>query len=226
MSYLRAVFTILWKDVLLELHTREVISSMLFFSILVVVVFNFAFDLRGEELLRYAPGVLWIAFIFAGVLGLNRSFLLEKEEGGIIGLMLSPVERSAIYSGKVLSNLVFMIIMEVITGVVFFFLYDFLPLYRNLPSLVFILFLGTLGFSVIGTLFSGITVNTKAREILLPLLLFPILVPVIIAAVSATGIVMRGEGLEEASKWLKLLVAFDILFFSLSIAVFEYVLEE
>lgn len=226
MAYLKAVFTILWKDILLELHTREVISSMVFFSILVVVVFNFAFDLRGETLLRYAPGVLWIAFIFAGVLGLNRSFLLEKEEGGIIGLMLSPIDRSAIYSGKVLSNFVFMLIMELITSVVFFFLYDFYFLYENIPSLLIILLLGTFGFSVIGTLFSGITVNTKAREILLPLLLFPILVPVIIASVSATGIVLRGEGLSEASKWLKLLIAFDILFVTLSITIFEYVLEE
>lgn len=225
-SYFGAVWVIFKKDITLEIHTREVISSMLFFSFLVLVIFNFAFDLKPNELALFAPGLLWVAFTFAGILGLTRSFMLEKEEGGIFGLMLSPVDRSAIYLGKVLSNLVFMLAVELLTVIAFIILYNYSPLYENSLSLIVIIFLGTLAFSVIGTLFSAITVSTKSREILLPLLFFPILVPVIIAAVSSTGMVLRGEGLADASHWLKLMGAFDILFLALSIAVFEFVLEE
>jgi heme exporter protein B len=225
-SYIEAVWAIFRKDIALEIHTREVISSMLFFSLLVLVIFNFAFDLKYDELTLFTPGLLWVAFTFAGILGLNRSFLLEKEEGGIFGLMLSPVDRSAIYLGKVLSNFVFMLTVELLTAVVFLILYNYTPLYENSFSLIVIIFLGTLGFSVVGTLFSAITVNTKSREILLPLLFFPILVPIIIAAVSSTGIVLRGKTLGDASQWLKLMGAFDVLFLTLSVAVFEYVLEE
>lgn len=217
---------IFMKDIALEMRTREVISSMLFFSFLVLVIFNFAFDLKPDQLALFAPGLLWIAFTFAGVLGLTRSFLLEKEEGGIFGLMLAPIDRSAIYLGKVLSNLVFMLTVELLTVVAFLILYNYTPLYENFFSLTMIILLGTLGFSVIGTLFSAITVNTKSREILLPLLFFPILVPVIIAAVSSTGMILKGKSLGDASHWLKLMGAFDILFLALSIAVFEFILEE
>lgn len=217
---------IFMKDIALEMRTREVISSMLFFSFLVLVIFNFAFDLKPDQLVLFAPGLLWIAFTFAGVLGLTRSFLLEKEEGGIFGLMLAPIDRSAIYLGKVLSNLVFMLTVELLTVVAFLILYNYTPLYENFFSLTMIILLGTLGFSVIGTLFSAITVNTKSREILLPLLFFPILVPVIIAAVSSTGMILKGKSLGDASHWLKLMGAFDILFLALSIAVFEFILEE
>ncbi len=226
LSYFEAVWAIFVKDITLEIRTREVISSMLFFSFLVLVIFNFAFDLKQEQLALFTPGLLWVAFTFAGVLGLTRSFMLEKEEGGIFGLMLSPIDRSAIYLGKVLSNLVFMLTVELLTTVAFLVLYNYAPLYENVFSLIIIILLGTLGFSVIGTLFSAITVSTKSREILLPLLFFPILVPVIIAAVSSTGIILKGKSLGDASNWLKLMGAFDILFLALSIAVFEFVLEE
>jgi heme exporter protein B len=140
--------------------------------------------------------------------------------------MLAPIDRSAIYLGKVLSNLVFMLTVELLTVVAFLILYNYTPLYENFFSLTMIIVLGTLGFSVIGTLFSAITVNTKSREILLPLLFFPILVPVIIAAVSSTGMILKGEKLRDAAHWLKLMGAFDILFLALSIAVFEFILEE
>ncbi len=223
-----AVFTIVWKDIVLELKTREVISSMLFFSFLVILIFNFAFDLdmRSDDLVNLAPGVLWVCFTFAGILGLNRSFLIEKEEGGITGLMLAPVDRSLIFIGKVLSNFLFMLIVEILSAVAFLVLFNFNTLYERALPLIVILLLGTLAFAVIGTLFSAITVNTKAREILLPLLFFPVLAPVVIAAVSSTGIVLRGGGLEKAAQWLKIMSVFDILFFAIGIAVFGYVLEE
>ncbi|MFQ5900342.1 MAG: heme exporter protein CcmB [Thermodesulfobacteriota bacterium] len=226
MSYLKVVWYIVWKDIFLEFRTREMLNSMLFFSLLVIVIFNFAFEIGRNEVAKFAPGILWVVFTFAGVLGLNRSFLLEKEDGGIMGLMLAPVDRSAIFMGKAISNFIFMLLTEILVSLAFLFLFNFSPVYENFIEFFVILFLGTLGFAVIGTLFSAITVNTSSREILLPLLFFPVLMPVIVAAVSATGLVMSGNGLGEARQWLTLMGVFDILFIAVPVLVFEYVLEE
>jgi heme exporter protein B len=169
------------------------------------------------------PGILWVTFTFAGVLGLNRAFALEKDRGCLEGLMLCPVDRSAIYLGKLVGILIFMTAMETISLLIFAVLSN-MPLF--LPGLIPIIFLGTLGFATVGTLFSAMAVNTRAREVMLPVLLFPIVVPAIIAAVKATGQVMGGQPLGAAADGLSLLSVFDLIFFVVALLTFEYVIEE
>lgn len=222
-GYLGKVATVVWKDIVAELRTKEVFSSMLVFALLVIVICSFAFQLRSVEMRDLAPGVLWVAFTFAGVLGLNRSFLLESDRGCLEGLMLAPLDRSGIYLAKMLGNMVFMSVVEMITLPVFWALSN-LILFPF--SLVAVIALGTLGFVAIGTLFAAMTVNTRAREVMLPMLLFPIAVPVLVAAVKSTGTVLAGEPLSAAGGWLQLLVACDVIFLVLAFLTFEYVVEE
>lgn len=221
-DYLAKVGAIVWKDVVAELRTKEMFTSMLMFAFLVVLIFNFAFELRRVDMDLLGPGILWVAFTFAGVLGLNRSFVLEKDRGSLEGLMLAPVDRSAIYLGKLLGNLLFMLVMEAFAVPLFAVLNNQPVL---LPGLVPVVFLGTLGFVAVGTLFAAMAVNTRTREVMLPILLLPMMVPVIIAAVKATGVVMAGEPLSAAGDWLSLLVAFDVIFLAVCWLVFEYVVE-
>jgi len=222
MNYLRQIWLMVWKDLLTELRTREVTGSVLVFALLVLLVFNFTFDLRVEQVLDVAPGVLWVTFIFAGTLVLNRAFTLEKDRGCLDGLLLLPVDRSALYLGKMLTNTLFMFLVEAITLPVYVVLFD-LPLP---PLLLLVVFLGTVGFAAVGTLFSAMTVHTRAREVLLPVLLFPIVVPVIVAAVKLSAGLLDGVPLGEMVHWLRLLVAFDVIFLAVAYMTFDYVVEE
>lgn len=212
---------ILWKDILSELRTRDIIVSVLVFALLVIVIFNFAFDPARIRLV--ASGVLWVALTFAGVLGLNRSFVLEKDKGCLEGLMLCPVSREIIYLGKLLGNLLFMLIVAIIVLPIFFILFN-LPVFN--PELILIVLLATIGFASVGTLFSALAVNTKARDIMLPILFFPIVAPVIIAAVKATGLVLDGEPWSSWASWLQIMIAFDVIFMVVSSLVFEFIIEE
>ncbi|MCC7353776.1 MAG: heme exporter protein CcmB [Anaerolineae bacterium] len=223
MNYLRQVAAIVWKDVVAELRTKDIFSAMFVFALLSVLIFQFAFDLRVENVKQVAPGVLWVAISFAGVLGLNRSFALEKDKGSMEGLLLAPVDRSAIYFGKMLGNVLFMLAMEALVIPVFIILFN-LPLY--LPGVLLVVLLGTLGFAGVGTLFSAMAVNTRAREVLLPILLFPILVPVLISAVKLTGGFLDNIPLSENINWLQLLVVFDVVFIAIAFMTFDYVVEE
>lgn len=219
----RKALAIVAKDVVAELRTKEIFTAMFVFALLVIVIFNFAFELHRLEMELIAPGVLWVAFTFAGVLGLNRSFVLEKDRGCLEGLMLCPVDRSAIYVGKLLGNLIFMGVMEAI-ALPIFGVFSNLSVFRL--ALVPVIFLGTVGFAAVGTLFSAMAVNTRTREVMLPVLLFPILVPVIIAAVKATQQVLAGGYLLDVANWLNLLIAFDVIFLVVAFLTFEFVVEE
>ena len=221
--FLRKVLAIVHKDIIAELRTKEMFSSMFVFALLVIVIFNFAFELRVANVKQVAPGVLWVTFTFAGMLGLNRSFILEKDKGCLEGLLLAPVDRSAIYFGKMLGNLIFMSVVEAIVLPIFWVLFN-PPLFS--PALILILVLGTLGFAGVGTLFSTIAVHTRAREVMLPILLFPIVVPLMIAAVKITGGLLDGQPLSEMRNWLNLLVGFDVIFLTVSYMTFDYVVEE
>ncbi|MBI4317055.1 MAG: heme exporter protein CcmB [Chloroflexi bacterium] len=223
MDFVNKALAIVWKDVVVELRTKESLTSMFVFALLTIVIFNFAFELRAENTGLLAPGVLWVSFTFAGVLGLTRSFIREKDRGCLEGLMLCPVDRSAIYVGKALGNLVFMLIMEAIALPLFVVFFN-LPVL--VPSLLLVILLGTVGFAVVGTLFSAISVNTKAREVMLPILFFPIVVPVVIAAVKSTVLVFDGNPLTQIAGWLNLMVVFDAIFLVLSYLSFEFILEE
>jgi heme exporter protein B len=224
MSYLSKVLAIVIKDVSAELRTREMVSSMLVFSLLVILIFNFAFDLRADNQRTLAPGVLWVAIAFGGMLGLSRSFIVEMDRGSIEGLLLAPMDRSAIYLGKMLGNVLFMAGVEIIILPVFVVLFNLSA--GDLLPLAGIMVLGTIGFAGVGTLFSAMAVHTRAREVLLPVLLFPVVIPVMLSAVRLTAAVLDGLPLAEVQNWLSLLIAFDAIFLALSVILFDYVMEE
>lgn len=223
MTYLRKVFAIVWKDVTAELRTKDIFSSMFVFALLAVVIFQFAFDLRADNVKLVAPGVIWVAITFSGTLGLSRSFILEQDRGSLEGLLLAPVDRSAIYFGKLIGNLLFISVVELL-------LLPAASIFFNVvlisPTLLLVVALGTIGFAAVGTLFSALSVNTRAREVMLPILLFPVMVPVLIAGVRATGSLLDGETLGDISHWLRLLLAYDAIFIAAAFLLFDYVVEE
>ena len=225
MSYLRKISAIVWKDIVAELRTKEMFSAMFVFAVLVIVVFNFAFDLRvsGQRVREVAPGALWVAFTFAGILGLNRAFASEKDGGCLEGLLLAPVDHTAIYFGKMISTALFMVIVEALMLPVFtaFFGVNLFDL-----RLVFIVLLGTLGFAGVGTILSAMTAQTRAREVLLPILLLPVAAPVLIAAVKATSGILDGLTMAEISTWWQLLMAFGILFPAVAFMTFDFIVKE
>jgi heme exporter protein B len=219
------VWAIIKKDIITELRTKELFSSMLVFALLVIVIFNFAFGFSAELLDLAAPAMLWISFTFAGVLGLSRSFALEKEGNAIIGMLLTPTDRSLIYAGKMISNTIFVFLVGLLMVPMFilFFNYNFLS---TLVPLIPVIFLGSIGFVSVGTLFSAMALNTKLREVMLPILLFPIIIPVIVSAVKLSEQVLDGNSILAASFSLKLLVSFDIIFLTACAVIFEYVIDE
>jgi heme exporter protein B len=219
----QTVATILWKDLRIELRTREAFSASFVFSVLVLLVFNFTLDLDPDESLRFGAAFLWVAFAFAGVLALNRSFALEKEENGLQAMVLAPVDRGAIYVGKFLANVVFMLVTEVIVLPLFSIFFN-VGIGERFGLLLLILLLGTIGFSSVGTLFSAMAVHTRMREVILPVLLLPITVPVLIASVETTAFALGAQ--EAASFWFKLLIVYDVIFVTVSLLVFEYLLQE
>lgn len=228
-AFLRAVWAILWKDIMVEIHSRELLSAMLVFAFLVILIFNFALELDTKVRSNVTSGILWVTFTFAGILGLNRSMATEKDRGCLDGLMLSPVDRGVIYVGKTLGNLVFMLVVEAIVLPVFSVLYN-INLFQ--PGLVLVILLGSEGYVAAGTLLSGMAVQTRTRDIMLPILLFPIIIPLLIAAVKASNgflagsMVPQGIQMEEIWPWLNLLLAYDVIFTTVSYLVFEYVLED
>ena len=221
--YLDVVWAVLWKDLRIELRSKDVFTSMAVFAVLAVMIFNFAFELRVPDKTVVIPGVLWVTITFSGVLGLGRSFISEKDRGSIAGLLLAPVDRSAIYFGKMLANLLFILIVEafLLPLMVIFFNTNFVS-----PALLLLLFLGTLGFAAVGTIFSGLAVNTRTREILLPVLLFPVMLPVLIAGIRATIGLMEGDSIADLAKWFNLVFFFDILYIVVAYLTFDYVVEE
>jgi heme exporter protein B len=212
---------ILAKDLRAELRARHIWLGMGFFALLMLVVFNFAFDLRLENTVAVAPGALWVAFVFAGVIGLGRTLAAEMEHGRMDRLLLCPVDRQVLFLAKLAGNLLFMGAVELVALPVFAVLYDVPVLVAGMLPVVL---LGTLGIATVGTLLSAVAATTRAREILLPLLVFPLLVPVVIAVVKATQAVI--SPVAHDSPWLGLLAAFDVLFLSVAALTFQYVVEE
>jgi heme exporter protein B len=223
LRFLAKVWAIVVKDVAAELHTREMVSAMLVFSVLSLLIFSFALDLRGAVAQAAGPGVLWATVAFAGTLGLSRSLAREQQTGCIDGLLLTPVDRSAIFFGKALGNLIFMAVVEAILLPLFSALFDVGLL---LPAVLLVVALGTLGYAVVGTLLASIAVNTRAREVMLPVLLLPLAVPLLIAAVQATGGLVEGATLGEVGGWVRLLVVYDLVIVAVSMLTFGYVVEE
>ena len=224
-QFMRQVAAIVWKDFTVELKTRELFVSMFIFAVLVILIFIFSVDLSIVKANEVGPGILWVAILFAGTIGLNRSFMLEKENQCIQGLMLAPIDRSVIYFGKMLSNLAFLLIMEAFLLPVFMIFFN-IDLISHLFPLLFVILIGTIGFSALGTLLSSLSANLKTRDIMLPILLYPMMVPIAIGSVKMTSQVLAGEGLSSVMNWVGLTLCFDVIFIGVSIMTIDYILEE
>ena len=223
--YLNQIAAIVWKDFVTELKTRELLSAMFIFALLVILIFIFSINLSIVKASEVGPGILWVAFLFAGTIGLNRSFMLEKENGCLMGLMLVPADRTTIYFGKLISNLIFLSIMELFILPLFMIFFN-IDLLSHLGPLLVVVFLGTLGFCALGTLLSSLSSNLKTREIMLPILLYPLLIPIIIGAVRMTGQILDGTELFDMMKWIGLTASFDIIYIGVSIMTIDHILEE
>ena len=222
-NWLRAVLAVVRKDVLLETRTKDMLVAVLVFSLLVIVIFNFAISPTPQMIGLVAPGILWVAFVFGGVLGMTRTFAMERERGAIRGLLLAPVGRDAIFFGKMASIFVLMLVVEAIVFPVFAVLFN-LDLWT--PWLIPAAVLATLGIATVGTVFSAMAVNTRAREVMLPVLFLPVAIPTIIAAVEASGLAIRGADMEEMARWLPFLGALDAIFLVVCPIAFNLVVED
>ncbi|MDG6244076.1 MAG: heme exporter protein CcmB [Methanolobus sp.] len=211
------------KDLRSEFRTKQMLNSMLIFSLVVIVIFSISFgELLGrpEMVSQLAPGVLWIAFTFAGTLGLSRAFAAEVENGCLEGLKLSPIDRSSIYIGKTISGSLLMFAVELLTIPIFIILFNYSI--SGIFGLAVVIFLGTVGFMSVGTLLSALTVSTRTREIMLPVLLLPLIIPVIIPAVMATGKILADGNIGNIMTELRLLLVYDLIFLAVGQLVFEY----
>jgi heme exporter protein B len=224
MSTARAASIVLAKELRLELRTRELLSATLIFALIVIVMFSYAFDPTPTESRRYGPGLLWIAFLFAGSLMLHPSFAREQAGETIDALRLAPISNFAILLGKMAANFVFLMAAEVILVPIFAVLYD-VPLAGILGRLILVLGLGTLGLVIAGTVFAAISAHSRMRELMLPLLLLPVLAPLLVAAVQATRALLADPPSLDAA-WVTFLAAFDVIFMTASWLVCDFLLEE
>lgn len=222
-DFFRALWAIVWKDLAAEMRSRELLSAMLVFALLVIFIFNFALDLEAGVRRSVTAGVLWVTFAFAGTLGLNRSMAVEKDRGCLDGLLLAPVDRSAIYFGKMIGNLIFMLIIEAIVLPIYSILYN-VNVFN--PGVIGIAILGSIGYTAVGTLLSSMAVQTRTRDVLLPILLFPVVLPLFIAAVKASAGFLQGIPMDEITPWVNLLIVYDVIFTAVGFMVFDYIVEE
>ena len=224
MSFARRTWAIVWKDVVVERRSKETVNAVLFFSVLLLFIFEFTLGADRERLAAVLPGLLWLGVLLAGLLGLGRSFVLERENDCWEALLLTPGDKGAVYVGKLCGNLLLMALVEVVM-VTLFTLFMNVEVGRALPGLVLVLALGTLGIAAIGTLFGAMTAHVRARELLFPVLLLPVLVPVLLATVKATEALLLGEPLAAVAHWLKLLGAADVIYVATGLLTFDAVLE-
>jgi len=224
MKLLRHVYLLLRKDLMLELRGRESLLTMFFFGALMLFVFHFSFDVPPQRIAEMAPALLWLAFLFTGTLGLARLFESEKGNHCLEALLLSPMDRGALFLAKTSFNVLLMVLVEVFVMPLFWVLFN-LRSWDLLPSLLLIVSLGTIGFCALGTILSTITLQARARELLLPLVLFPLMVPVILATIRCMEGVMRAGEIGDAMPWLRLLIGFDVIFVTVGVLIFEWVVE-
>jgi heme exporter protein B len=222
-AYLGAVWAVIWKDLTAEWRTRESLTAMLVFALLVILTFNFALELDIQAQETLSAGVLWTTFIFAGTIGLNRSLAVEKDRGCLDGLLLAPVDRSVIYLGKLAGNLFSMLLVEGIVLPVYSFLYQ-VNLFH--PGFLLVILLGSIGYVSVGTLLAAMVVQIRTRDILLPILLFPLTVPVVIAAVKASYGFLQRIPIQEIIPWVNLLIVYDMIFFGVALMVFDSIVED
>jgi heme exporter protein B len=225
MGFVQKLWAIVWKDLTSELRSKEMILSMCLFSFLVLIIFSFAFEMGFGDSKKIIPGILWVSFIFSGLMGVGRSFGLERDRGTIQGLFLCPMSPWGIYLGKMIGTFIFTMIMVIFTVSISTILFNLNVLPFLIP-LGLIIFLGTLGFSTVGTIFSAISATTRTRDVMLSILFFPVSVPMIIASVKATGTVLDGKPIQAIFSWLNILAAFDLVFLLLAYLTFGFIVEE
>ena len=224
MTFARRAWIVLWKDVMVEARSKETLNALVFFALLLLFVFQFALGPDRERLGGVLPGLLWLSFLLSGLLALGRTFLVERENDCWEALLLAPGDKSAIYLGKLAGNLVLMFLVEAFIVALFVVFFD-VALGAALPSLALVIALGTVGLAAMGTLFSAMTANVRARELLFPVLLLPVEVPVLLATVRATEAALAGEGLGGVTHWLGLLAAADVIYVVVGVLTFDFVLE-
>lgn len=213
-----------WKDLLVERRSKEGLNALGFFAVLLLFLFAFALGPDRERLRAALPGLLWIAFLLTGLLGLGRAFLVERENDCLEGLILAPGDASAIYLGKLGGTVSLMLAMEAAFLFAVGIFYN-LDLWGAFPRLLLVAFLGTVGFAALGTLFAAMTVRLRAREVLFPLLLLPLVVPVLLASVKLTEAALDGAPWGSVGHWTRLLLGFDVIFVVAGLLTFEFVLE-
>jgi len=224
MIYARRAFIILWKDLLTERRSKESLNAVFFFALLLLFIFQFALGADHDRLQAALPGLLWLGFLLAGLLGLGRTFLVERENDCWEGLILTPGDKSAIYVGKLAGNFLLMVVVEALFLALFGIFYN-VDLWPLLPPLALVILLGTVGLAAVGTLFAAMTAQVRARELLFPVLVLPIQVPLLLGTVKATEAIFQGLALAEVGHWLKLLAAADLIYVVVGLLTFEFVLE-
>jgi heme exporter protein B len=223
-AYARRAFIVLWKDWLIERRGKSSLNAVVFFALILLFLFQFALGPDRERLHAALPGLLWLGFVLAGLLGLGGVFLVERDNDCWEGLLLAPGDKSAIYVGKLAANLLLMTLVEAVVLALFGVFYG-IDLFAVLGPLAAVVVLGTIGIAAVGTLFGAMTAQTRSRELLFPVLLLPMQVPVLLATVSATEVVLAGRPLAEAAAWLKLLAAADTIYLVLGLLTFEFVFD-
>ena len=226
MPFWKAAFAIFRKDLRIEFRTKEVFNSSAVFALLVIVMFSFAFEPTSDQARELSGGLLWIAFAFAAMLGLSRTFAREVPNDSLQGLRMAPVSASAIYTGKLLSNIAFLSLIEMLVLPIFGLFFN-VSLWAIAPQLVLVVLLGSWGLSAIGTTFAAIAASIRLRELMLPVLLLPIELPLIVYLVESTTVLITGgESIVELGVWMRMALGFDIIFTVLSLFLFDYILEE
>jgi heme exporter protein B len=224
----RQFMAILRKDLIRELRTREMIISMILFVLLAMVIFHYAFTVKeGAELTYFTGGMLWVTFIFAMLLGLNRSFAQEKDERCLDGLLLCPVDRVTIFLAKTAGNLIFLLIIQVVAVPVFTLFFVSRSYVSDLPQFVVVLLLADLGICALGTLLATISMNTRSRDLLLPIIFLPLIVPVLIAATGATTLIFaEGAGFGSLLSRVLFLLGFDAVFLVAAYGTYDFAIGE
>jgi len=224
MNLLSQTFLLLKKDLLIELRRRESLLTMFFFGTLLLFVFHFSFDLVPERVAEMTPALLWLAFLFTGTLGLAQLFEAERGNHCLEALLLSPMDRGALFLAKTAFNFILMFLVEIVVIPLFWILFN-LRSWDVIPYLFLVTLLGTVGFCVLGTLLSVVTLKARARELLLPLILFPLMIPVILGTIRCMETILRVGELGDALPWLRLLIGFDVIFLTVGVLIFDWVIE-
>ncbi len=225
MNSLKLIWSLALKDLTLTSRSLHSFLTTMFFAVLILVVFKFAFEPGSLGIRESLPGILWVALLFPGVIQLNRSFQIEQDEGTLEALLLAPIDRGVLFLGKSLANLIFLMAIDLFIVLIFMVLFN--PRLTTASWLLLpLLFLTTIGFTAVGTVFAAMVTTLRTRDVLLPVLLFPVIVPIILAAVSATRVLLVTAELDPVGHWMRLLAGFDVLFLSVGFLLFEYVVAE